>query len=348
MRKTVACSAPYGSGGLGQHFSFIVEEARSRNCLTEYYTPCPKLDDPYGRTVQISPRKQQLLQYPLRYSSGWLHHFADDWFDRAVAAELTPGDEFETACAGQAVHSFKCARELGYGVLALQADNSHINNVATQHLKAIRAFGIESSWLNEAHRRKILRAYEMADVIHVASDYTYQTFLKAGISESKLRKRHFTVHPRFVRSPKLQNDGVFRIVYSGTLTVMKGIPILLEAFSRLRSPNCELILVGGSTTRGMRRYLEAWKQKDSRIRIAPGDPLPHLQRASVYVHPSYEDGFAYAPLEAIACGVPAIVTQDTGMKELIQKGINGYVIPTGDWEALLDQLRILARSPLSV
>ncbi|MBE9013390.1 glycosyltransferase family 4 protein [Pseudanabaenaceae cyanobacterium LEGE 13415] len=349
MRKTVACSAPYDSGGLGQHFSFIVEEARSRNHLTEYYTPCPKLEDSCGRLVQISPRKQLLMQHsPIRYSPGWLNYFANDWFDRAVAAVLSPGDEFETGCAGQAFHSFKRARKLGYNLLSLQADNSHINNVATQHLKAIRAFGIEPSWLNEAQRCKTLQAYEMADIIHVASDYTYHSFLKAGIPASKLRKRQFTVHPRFVRSRNQADDGVFRVVYTGTLTVMKGIPILLEAFSRLRNPKSELILVGGSTTRGMRKYLEAWKQRDSRIRIAPGDPLPHLQSASVYVHPSYEDGFAYAPMEALACGVPVIVTQDTGMKEHIQEGINGYVIPTGDWEALLEQLRQLARSPLSV
>lgn len=349
MKKTVACSAPYDSGGLGQHFSFILEEARSQNHLAEYYTPRPKVGDTCGRVVQISPRKQLLMQYsPIRYSPGWLSYFANDWFDRAVADVLSPGDEFETGCAGQGFHSFKRARELGYSVLSLQADNSHINNVATQHLKAIQTFGIEPSWLNEAQRRKILQAYEMADFIHVASDYTYSSFLRAGIPASKLRKRQFTVHPRFVRSSKQQNNSVFRVVYTGTLTVMKGIPVLLEAFSRLRSPNCELVLVGGSTTRGMRKYLEAWKQRDSRIRIAPGDPLPYLQSASVYVHPSYEDGFAYAPMEALACGVPVIVTQDTGMKEYIQEGVNGYVIPTGDWEALLEQLRQLARSPLLI
>ncbi|MGG6265135.1 glycosyltransferase family 4 protein [Leptolyngbya sp. AN03gr2] len=349
IRKTIACSAPYDSGGLGQHFSFIVEEARSQNSLTEYYTSRPKSGDACGRLVQIPNHKRFLMQHsPIRYSPGWLHYFANDWFDRAVAAVLSSGDEFETACAGQAIHSFNRARELGYSVLALQADNSHVNNVMTQHLKAIRAFGIEPSWLNEAQRRKTLQAYEMADVIYVASDYTYHSFLKAGVPEAKLKKRHFTVHPRFVRSLKPSDDGVFRVVYSGTLTVMKGVPVLLEAFSRLRSPDCELVLVGNSTTRGMRKYLEAWKQRDSRIRIAPGDPLPHLQRASVYVHPSYEDGFAYAPMEALACGVPVIVTETTGMKEHIQSGINGFVIPTGDWEALLDHLRNFERSPLSV
>lgn len=340
MRKTIACSAPYGSGGLGQHFSFIVEEARSQNCLREYYTPRPRWDDPCGRTVQVSPRKQFLMQYsPMRYSPGWLNYFANDWFDRAVAAVLAPGDELNITGAGQALHSFQRARELGYSVLALQADTSHINHVAIQNLKAIRAFGIEPSWLNEALRRKTLQAYELADLIYVTSDYSYQSFLKAGIPQSKLRTIRLSIHPRFTPALRCRNDGVFRVLYCGSLTVTKGIPVLLEAFSRLPGRNVELILVGGSTTRGMRRYLEAWKQRDSRIQVTSGDPLPYLQRASVYVHPSYQDGFAYAPMEALACGVPVIVTEDTGMKTCVQEGKNGYVVPTGDWEAILDRLK---------
>ncbi|GAP95134.1 glycosyltransferase family 4 protein [Leptolyngbya sp. NIES-2104] len=341
MRKTVACSAPYGSGGLGQHFSFIVEEARSQNTLAEYYTPRPKLDDSLGRNVQVSQRKQLLMQYsPLRYDLGWLTYFANDWFDRAVAAVLSPGDELNIVGAGQALHSFQRARELEYRILSLQADTSHINHVAIQNLKAIRAFGIEPSWLNNALRRKTLQAYEMADLIYVTSDYSYQSFIRAGIPESKLRTVSLPVHSRFTPASTHNKDGVFRVLYCGSLTVTKGIPVLLEAFSRLPGRNSELILVGGSTTHGMRKYLEAWKQRDSRIRIAPGDPLPHLQRASVYVHPSYQDGFAYAPMEALACGVPVVVTEDTGMKTFVQEGRNGYVVPTGDWEAILDRLKL--------
>jgi glycosyltransferase involved in cell wall biosynthesis len=91
----------------------------------------------------------------------------------------------------------------------------------------------------------------------------------------------------------------------------------------------------------MRRYLDEWLLRDPRIRIAPGDPLPSLELADVCVHPSYTDGCGYAPLEAMACGVPVIVTEDTGMKEHVCEGVNGFVIPTGDWRSLLDRLEYL-------
>jgi glycosyltransferase involved in cell wall biosynthesis len=52
-------------------------------------------------------------------------------------------------------------------------------------------------------------------------------------------------------------------------------------------------------------------------------------------------------MEALACGLPVIATQDTGMKEYIRDGENGYVVPTGDREAILDRLMELYRSPLA-
>jgi len=336
MAKSAACSAPYGSGGLGQHFTQIVEETRSQGNLAYYYSAGIQAKDPNGQVITV-PGVKWVPYSPLRYSPGWTNFLLSDWFDRAVARNLAPVEEFE-GFGGQALHCFKSLRQSGCHTLYLQAANSHVNNVARLHTQAMQQYGIEPSWLNEAQRQKTLREYEMADIIYVGSEYTRQTFLAAGIPADKLRKRVFDVHPRFTPPEKRLDDGVFRVVYTGSLTVMKGIPVLLEAFSRLPEQNAELILVGGWATRGMRRYLQSWLARDNRIRLAPGNPLPHLQQANVYVHPTYEDGFAYAPMEALACGVPVIVTEDTGMKEYVEDGINGYIVPTGNWEAILERL----------
>ncbi|HSH94205.1 MAG TPA: glycosyltransferase [Roseimicrobium sp.] len=145
--------------------------------------------------------------------------------------------------------------------------------------------------------------------------------------------------PRFRPGPSaLPDDGVFRIVYTGSLTVMKGIPVLIDAFQQLGLKESELRLIGGWSTRGMRKYMREAMAKDQRIHLSPGDPLPHLQRANAYVHPTWEDGWAYAAAEAVACGVPTIVTADTGMKEIIADGKTGYVVPTGDAAAIAERL----------
>lgn len=342
MRKSLSCSAPYGSGGLGRHFAEMIEETRSHGTLHHYYTPSIKPNDPHGQVVQGQIR-HLISKTPIRYSPGWLCYLDGDLFDRAIAANLTPCDEFESL-GGQALHSFRQAYKLGCQVLHLQAANSHVDNVKKQHQKALKQYPIESSWLNEAQRQKTLQEYAMADIIYVASEYTKNTFLEAGFPADKLYRRTFKVDSRYQPGTHEVKDNIFRVIYIGSLTVMKGVPVLLEAFHRLPDKNAELILVGGWATRGMRQYLQSWLAKDTRIRICPGDPLPFLQQADVCVHPSYEDGFAYAPMEAIACSVPVIVTQDTGMKEYVQEGKNGYVVPSGDWEALFDRLQLICNA----
>jgi len=344
--RAIACTASYGSGGLGQHFTQIVEAARQQNTLAHYYSGGIQPNEAAGQVVQV-PLQKWVPYTPLRYSPGWTNYLDSDLFDRAVTAKLSPVDEFE-GFGGQSLQCFRKARQLGYQVLHLQAANSHVNNVMQQHQKAIQRFGTEASWLNRIQQQKTLKEYELADVIHVASEYSRQSFLAEGFDADKLRRIELTVNPRFKPSVKRPDDGIFRIVYVGSVTVMKGIPVLLEAFSRLPGNDVQLTLVGGWATRGMRRYLQSWLALDPRIQVAPGDPLPHLQMANVYVHPTYEDGFAYAPMEALACGIPAIVTEDTGMKEYIQEGVNGYVVPTGNLEALLDRLQAYRATQLTI
>ena len=102
-------------------------------------------------------------------------------------------------------------------------------------------------------------------------------------------------------------------------------------------------LVGGWKTPGMRRFISEACARDPRITVSPGDPLPHLRAARLFVHPAYEDGFAYAPAEALACGVPVLVSEDTGMKDLIEPGVTGLILPTGDVSSLTESMEAAYR-----
>lgn len=345
LGKTIACSVPYGAGGLGQHFAQVVEDARAEGVLSRYCSPQIKNGDEETGQVVSENRSALLFRYtPVRFSAGWKSHLGGDLFDHAVAAHLSEPVTSYLGFGGQSLHSFHQARQLGAQRLELLAANSHVSNVARLHDLARKQYPLEHSWLNEPQIKKTRREYEMADVILVASDYTRDTFLAEGVPEEKLYRVHYETRSRFQPPAERPSDGIFRVVYTGSVTVMKGVPLLLEAFSRLKG-EAELTLVGGWASRGMKRYLQEWQVREPRLKIAPGDPLPHLQRADVCVHPSYEDGWSYAPAEALACGVSVIVTEDTGMKELVQEGINGYIVPTGDWEAILERLEHCRKSP---
>lgn len=343
----IACGSPYGQGGVGHHFAQVVEAAREADTLAHYYSPSPKPGDASGRAVSLAPYVALRRFTPLRFRPSWTSWGKGEYFDRAVARQLdTPHAAF-VGFVGKSLHSFRRAADLGFGRLDLVALNSHVDNLQRLHAEAGRTTGIHDSWLNEAQRRKTLSEIERADVIHVHSDYVRQSFVDGGVPAGKLRRMVLTVDDRFEPPAECRPpDGVFRIVYVGRLEATKGVPLLLDAFARLGVAEAELTLMGGWSSRAMRRHVEGHLLRDPRIRVAPGDPLPVLHRADVLVHPTFEDGFGYAPMEALACGVPVVVTEDTGMKEYVQEGVNGYVVSTGDADALLDRMEHLARTPL--
>jgi glycosyltransferase involved in cell wall biosynthesis len=98
--------------------------------------------------------------------------------------------------------------------------------------------------------------------------------------------------------------------------------------------------MGNFLSHGLRKYVTERARRDDRISLVEyGDPLEVLRPAHVFVHPTFEDGFGYAPMEALSVGVPVIVTDQTGMAEHVQEGTNGAIIPAGDVDALADRLR---------
>lgn len=336
--RVLSCNSPYGHGGMGQHFAHLVEASRRAGQLDRYYTPVGKEGDPYARPTQSQWARWLMRYTPLRAFPTWRTYISAELYDRAVAAALVAPPERFMGFAGESLQSFRRARTLGTERLELVSATSHVANVARRHEQAIRETGFAQSWLNSWLLKKTLREYDLADHIYVHSEYTRQSFLEAGIPPEKLSRTHLTADARFRPPVTRSEDGIFRVVYVGRVDATKGISLLVEAFSRLAVPQSELILVGGWSSRAMHQYIEDWMRRDPRIHVRPGDPLPVLQRASVFVNPSYEDGFGYAPLEALACGVPVVVTEDTGMKEYLVEGETGCVFPTGDGDALLDEL----------
>ena len=341
----VSCPAPFGCGGLGRHLAELVAEVRSAGDPVRYYAPAVPAGDSDGETVAVGLLPWAFRFTPVRFSHGW-KIFLGGWrFDYAVAGRLLRARTV-TAFAGAAFCTFRRARRLGCGELHLESPTAHVWHARRRYDEAYRRHPVEGDWLGPRLRARTLAEYDLADVIWVNSEYARQTFLAEGVPADKLRRRALTVDPRFRPPPfRAENLGP-QVLYVGSLTVSKGVPILVEAFARYSDPNARLTLVGGSGTRGMARWLLAALARDSRVRVAPGDPLSHLLTADVCIHPSYSDGFGYAPAEALACGVPVIVTEDTGMKELVREGVNGFVVPTGNVDAIHDCIEHLIDHPL--
>jgi glycosyltransferase involved in cell wall biosynthesis len=349
----VTCPAPFGSGGLGRHLQEIVEATGRRGQLAAYIGEGGPAPAP-GRSARPSLALAGALALaPLaRHSAAWRAWAASVAFD-AYAARRLPHAQHLIAFNGTAEAQLRLAPRLGYESRSLVAANSHFRRVMRQHALAQRQYPLEAPWARHLLGRN-LREYALAERIYVSSRYVRESFVEEGFSDERLQRFPLTPDPRFEPPSRQPHDSPaaaqaassFDVVYVGALTVHKGVPLLVDAFRRAAEGDMRLLLLGGWKTRGMRRFLERACAEDPRISVCPGDPLPVLRRARLYVHAAYEDGFAYAPAEALACGVPVLASADTGMKELIEARGGGLVLPTGDLATLTEAIRAAHRGEL--
>jgi glycosyltransferase involved in cell wall biosynthesis len=128
------------------------------------------------------------------------------------------------------------------------------------------------------------------------------------------------------------------IVTAGRLEYQKGHDILLRAFaSSARARHLHLVILGcGSVESQLRRQAADLGIADrTHFMGFAANPWAWFSKAELFVLPSRWEGFPSAAAEALACGVPALVTAcDFGPREVVEHGKSGWVVPPDDASAL--------------
>lgn len=146
--------------------------------------------------------------------------------------------------------------------------------------------------------------------------------------------------------------GEINIVCVGRLIERKGQHHLLHAFAALRAQSSQplrLTLVGtGDAERLLRRLVAELHIADAVTftGFVSHEALPAVYRqADIFVLPSQNEGMSIALLEALASGLPVIVTDTGGTAELVQTARNGFICAWADVPALTAALRLLIQDP---
>jgi phosphatidylinositol alpha 1,6-mannosyltransferase len=126
---------------------------------------------------------------------------------------------------------------------------------------------------------------------------------------------------------RTRSDGTFRIGYVGRLSPEKNVRMLVEIEARLIQAgisNYSFLIVGEGSERG---WLKHEMQRAELPGVLRGQELAQAYASmDVFAFPSSTDTFGNVVLEAMASGVPAIVTPDGGPKFLVTPGHDGYVV----------------------
>jgi len=122
------------------------------------------------------------------------------------------------------------------------------------------------------------------------------------------------------------------VVYAGRLSYVKGIDVLIEAWPRLEE-RAQLCIVGdGEDAAALRAH--AVRLRGVRFVGPVRNPAPFLRAADVAVVPSRSEGLSIAILEAMSCGLSTVATAVGGSPEVIENGVDGFLVPPQDPRAL--------------
>jgi glycosyltransferase involved in cell wall biosynthesis len=294
------------------------------------------------RMVDISTFERVAPLTPLRFREDWMLNLGYEAFDRLAARLVEPADVFY-GLSHSCLHSLRKARRLG-ALTVMCACNTFMPVMKELVEAEYRALGYQHPLINSAAVRRVLAEYKEADLIRVESTLVQASLIDGGIAPEKI----FLLPPSidldsFTRP--LREPDEFCVAFVGAFSIRKGLHHLLHGWDLLRPRARGRLVLHGGGGGWSKRLLAPYRDRpDVEFRVG----LPHAtyRDASVCVVPSIEDGFCRVVLEAMASGVPVIITDRVGAKDLVTDGCEGYIVPAGDPGAIAERISHLQSHPV--
>lgn len=261
-------------------------------------------------------------------------------FDRIVARRMRPGADVFVGWGNQCLASLARARSLG-AVTVVERGSAHVEwQRDVLHEEAART-GLPVEAPDERTVARELEEYATADYVAVGSEFAARTFRERGFAAERLILNPYGVDlARFRPAARPDRPGL-RVLHVGRVSVRKGVQYLVPAVAGVEGARLELV---GEIDPGMERLASA--AHVTAAGAIPGAELPaRYAAADVFCLLSIEDGFPLVVLQALASGLPVITTPNVGSAQLIEDGVNGYLVPIRDPEAVADRLRRLRDDP---
>jgi alpha-maltose-1-phosphate synthase len=262
-------------------------------------------------------------------------------FDEWTARRIGPVDAF----IGISGAGLKTGRELQQrgGKFICDRGSSHQRYQAEIVADEFRRWGLAapSNDVRDIVREEAI--YEQADAITVPSSFSRRSFVAQGVPAEKLYTIPYGVRLETFRKVADPSADTFEVLFAGHVSLRKGVPYLLQAFAQVNHPRKRLRLAGAVSPEITRLLHSLPQQNVEFLGSVPQAELPKIMSEShVLVLPSIEDGFGLVLSQALACGCPLIASTNTGGDDLITDGVEGFIVPIRDAEALANRMQRLA------
>jgi glycosyltransferase involved in cell wall biosynthesis len=242
----------------------------------------------------------------------------------------------------------RTSRRLGAtgAVRVVEAVNSHVLEQQEIMGEEHRRLGLPPPRWHRRETARRVEEYAVADAVLCPSGFVKDSFVRRGFAAERI----FVVPYGMTLSeaagkPAGNRDETFRVLYVGQISPRKGLRYLFEAFSALRHPSKELVIVGPTAHPSGIENVAAPAGTVFRG-VLKGEALARAYlQASVFVLPTVEEGLALVLGEALSFGAPVIATDQSGAADLFEPGREGFIVPIRDPGAIAEKLQQLADDP---
>lgn len=250
--------------------------------------------------------------------------------------------------SGFSYYSFKNAEKYDC-IRVLERGSSHILHQVEILNEEYKKLNLKTNLPSKKTIETELKEYQLADYISVPSEFARKSFLDRGFSKKKIIKVPYGVNLENFK-PRLKNDLLekknFTIISTGSISVRKGSIYLLKAFTELNLPDSQLIFVGPIDNE-FKKILSKFSLIKN-VKFYKKQPQNKLcsfyNKADIFVLFSVEEGLSMVQAQAMACGLPVICTYNTGGSEIVDNGINGFVLPARNIDLLKKKILILYKN----
>ena len=350
VRLAFVHPAPLGHGGLGRLAEDALRSLVASGAQVHAFGPDtpPAVRARFGDAVEWHvappPVAGWVARYTwLRWNAGQLVLLKVRRLGRWAAAEVAKVQP--THVYGFAEVSLETLQWAAAHAVPTVLDNP------TGDVRHFRAAGVDAArrWGGGTYRghpsagmaKRVAAEYALAGRIRVASTFSRSSMVANGVDAAKV---HVLAYPvdvgRFapVAEPG-QANGPLRVCSVATLARAKGFPVLIEAARALGPGRVRLRLVGGTDSRASRRILERLRA-GVELTAAPVEQIQDAYRdADLFVLPTLHDGYGFVVAEAMASGLPVVVTATCGAADLVEEGRTGWIVREDDVDALAAALR---------
>ena len=334
-KVAIAFMADYGrTHGKGLEVEAISSECKNLNILGDVYLRRKSAQDlafTHHHQISVLPfgsfifRLLTAIQSKI-FKSFRSRYWQEKIFDLLVSTLLKNDSEMKVFYGvPRLVKSFKKAKTLGYTTVLHAAEMSSIHNIRL--LRTLYGSHQPPAIWDYSLLEISAKTYKYVDFVIAHSEESRKSYIECGFDEDKVFVTPMGFDNKTIKmKSKYKESGLTKFLYIGNVTKMKGVHVILDAWTKIDTSSAELHICGSLYEDISDTFNEFVKLNDNVFYHGYVKPAEWFAKCDVFIFPSLSEGFSRVVVEAAASGIPVIVTKAATDQRLFADNENGFII----------------------